>query len=505
MDISKYLDLFISETKEHIKLLNDSLLSLEKAPDNPEAVNQVFRSFHTVKGMAATMGYDSLANLAHRAEDVLSEVRKGTLRISPAIIDYCLAVADFFEHSIETLKAGRDLPPVQGLLDKADGILRGEDVAGAVRERLVQDVDEIKIKMLRLDHLVNLINEFILARNRLMRIQARIRDADLTEMLEHLSRLIDEQSDEVMMMRMLPLSHVFDFFPRWVRDESRRLNKDVEFVIEGGDIEIDRSIIDDLQDPVLHLLRNALDHGIDVKGCIKLVAHRERDFVTISVEDNGKGIELGQLREAALKRGIVKPSLLEKMTDHDVLQLIFRPNFSTRQIVTGLSGRGVGMNAVKKAVEDMRGEIKIETAKGQGTKFTITLPVRMATIKVMVFRLGDELYCLPLVNVIETFNVSEDEILKVHHREMVIFRNENLPVIRLKVVLGLPGNGVRRHAAIVAMLPSEKRAILVDNIVAQEELIVKPLDPLVKNRLFGGVSIYSDGRPSLILEPRGLE
>ncbi len=505
MDISKYLDLFISETREHITLLNDCLLSLEKIPDNPEAVNQVFRSFHTVKGMAATMGYDSLAKLAHRAEDILSEVRRGAIKVNPAIINYCLTVVDFFERSLEILKTGRDLPPAQILLDQADGILRGEDVAGAVRDRAVQDVDEIKIKMLRLDHLVNLINEFILARNRLMRIQERIRDGELTEMLEHLSRLIDEQTDEVMMMRMLPLSHVFDFFPRWMRDESRRLGKDVEFVVEGRDIEIDRSIIDDLQDPVLHLLRNALDHGIDVKGRIKLAARRERDFISIAVEDNGKGIDLKQVREVAVKRGIVKPSEFERMTDHDVLQLIFRPGFSTKQVVTGLSGRGVGMNSVKKAVENMRGEISIETTGGQGTKFIITLPLRMATIKAMVFRLADELYCLPLANVIETFNVSEEEILKVHHREMVIFRNENLPVIRLKQVLGLPGNGLRRHAAIVAMVPTEKRAILVDNIVAQEEMIIKPLDPLVKNRLFGGVSIYSDGQPSLILEPKGLE
>jgi two-component system chemotaxis sensor kinase CheA len=153
----------------------------------------------------------------------------------------------------------------------------------------------------------------------------------------------------------------------------------------------------------------------------------------------------------------------------------------------------------------MRGEIRTETAKGKGAKFTITLPVRMATIKVMVFRLGAELYCLPLASIVETFNVSEHEILKVHHREMVVFRNENLPLVRLRSVLGVGANGIKRHAAIVATIGEEKRALLVDNIVSQEEMIVKSLDELVRNRLFSGVSIYSDGRPSLILEARGLE
>ncbi len=364
--------------------------------------------------------------------------------------------------------------------------------------------------MTRLDHLVNLVSEFILARNRLMRIHSRLKDQELTEITDNISRLTEELSDEVMMMRMLPLSTVFNLFPRWIRDEAQKLEKDVQLIVEGGDIEIDRSIIDDLKDPILHLLRNALDHGIEPRssgkvGIIKLSAQREKDFIKIIVDDNGKGIDLDEIRRIALKSNLLKSSTIEKMSNHEILQIIFHPSFSTKKEVTGLSGRGIGLDIVKKAVEGMRGEIEIETAKGIGTKFILTLPLRMATIKVMIFSLEKELYCLPLASIIETFNLSENEIKKVHHHEMVIFRNENLPVVYLKKLLGIPTNGQNRYAAIVAMIGSEKKVILVDNILAQEEMIVKPLDPMVKSRLFSGVSIYSDGRPSLILEPKGLE
>ncbi len=511
MDISKYLDLFISETREHIRLLNENLLILEKSPDNTEALNQIFRSFHTIKGMAATMAYDTLATLAHRLEDLLSEIRKGKLNINQIIINYFLSVIDRFEQSLELLKSGQGIPPVQDLFDKCDALLKGKPIAEEeVSTRMLGKLEEVRIKMVQLDQLVNLLSEFILARNRLTRIQAALKNPELVTVAESISRLIDEFGDEVMRMRMLPLSSIFSLFPRWFRDQAQQLDRKVQLVIEGGDIEIDRSIIDSLKEPILHLLRNALDHGMrgdqEKEGMtIKLAAYREKDFIKIVVEDNGQGIDIDEIKKVAINQKLLAPGDIKKMGDGEILKIIFHPEFSTKSEVTGLSGRGVGLNVVKKAVEAMRGDIEIETEKSIGTKFILLLPIRLATIKVMVFALGDELYSIPLVNIIETFNLSEAEIKKVHHHEMIIFRNESLPVIRLKKTLGLPTNGQKRHVAIVTVAADEKRVFLVDNILSQEEMIVKPLDPMLKRKEFSGVSIYSDGRPILILEPKSLE
>ncbi|MEO0225942.1 MAG: ATP-binding protein, partial [candidate division WOR-3 bacterium] len=415
MDTSKYLELFISETREHIKLLNDNLLILEKKPDNNEAINQIFRSFHTIKGMAATMGYDPLANLAHRAEDILSEIRKGSISARASIINYLFSVVDYFEQALEILRSSNEILPNYDLLDKGAAILRGEAITEEVSSRSFYRVEEIKIKMARLDRLINLVNEFILARNRLKYIQSKLKDAELTQITDNLSFLIEELSDEVMMMRLLPLSTVFNIFPRWVRDEAQKLGKDVQFTVEGGNVEIDRSIIDDLKEPILHLLRNALDHGIEKEasgktGFIKLVAHREKDFIKISVEDNGRGIDPEEIRRTAIKNNLIRKDEALKMSQSDILQIVFHPSFSTKEEVTGLSGRGVGLDVVKRAVEKMRGTIDIETAKGQGTKFIITIPIHLATIKVMVFTLAQEIYSLPLASIIETFNISEEDI-----------------------------------------------------------------------------------------------
>lgn len=509
MDISKYLDLFISETREHIKLLNENFLVLEKEPASSNAINQIFRSFHTIKGMAATMGYESLANLSHRLEDLLNEVKKGRIKIDQDIMNYFLTVVDFFESALALLKSGQEIPGVQNLMAKADAIMRGEKIAiEETRVRPIADLEEIRIKMGRLDHLVNLLSEFILARSRLARNQLRLKDPELTEAFETLARLIDELGDEIMKIRMLPLSSIFNFFPRWLRDEAQKLGKEVRLVIEGGDIEIDRSIIDGLKDPILHLLRNALDHGIEPntkEGVIRLAALREKDFIRIFVEDNGQGMDPKRIKQVALKSGIIKNVEMEKMTDDEAIKLIFHPHFSTKEEVTGLSGRGVGLDVVKKSVENMRGDIEIKTILGQGTTFALILPIHMATIKVMIFALGKEIYSLPLVNIIETFNLSETDIRSVHHHEMVVFRNETLPVVRLKKLLGIPTNGLNRHAGILAWIANEKRVLLVDNILGQEEVIAKSLDPVLRHKTFSGVSIFSDGNPILILEPKGLE
>lgn len=501
--MENYLELFISETEEYVRQLNKELLVLESDRKNSPAILGVFRVFHTVKGMAQTMGYDELGKLAHRLEDLLGDAKtKG--EIDPAVLDFLFQTADFLTAYVTAIKGKSATPDTTAIFDLIARIQKGETVALVTDGIQAKEISDIRIKMEKLDKLFNLANELMIAKSRLIKLSQNIQDRDLTGLTETSARLIATLQDEVMRLRMLPLSTVFDFFPRWVRDEAKRQEKDVDFDVVGGEIEVDRSIIDVLKELLLHQIRNALDHGIRDQGKITLVAIRERDKIRISVIDNGPGIDPELIRKTAVEQGIYSPAEARLLNRHDLYRLLTRPNFSTRREVSSISGRGIGLDIVDSMVTKLGGKLEISSEPGQGSAFTIELPLSLAVVRTMVFRLNGQRFAIPLSYVQETFYAEETAFKTVYHRELFPLRDEILPLVRVGSKLNCPGKAGRK-SVIVIQYQDIRRGFITDEIIDEEEIVAKKLDPLLPAALYSGCSIYSDGSPILILDPRGFE
>jgi two-component system chemotaxis sensor kinase CheA len=501
--MENYLELFISETEEYIRQLNKELMALESNRKNSPSILAVFRVFHTVKGMAQTMGYDELGTLAHRLEDVLGDAKtKG--EIDGTVLDFLFQAADFLTAYLAAIKNKAEPPGTAGMIDLIDRIRKGETVALTAGDTQAKEISEIRIKMEKLDKLFNLANELMIAKSRLIKLSQKVQDPDLSGLSETTARLITTLQDEVMRLRMLPLATVFDFFPRWLRDEAKRQEKEVDFEVVGGEIEVDRSIIDILKELLLHLIRNALDHGIRERGRITLNAVRERDKIRISVIDNGPGIDPEIVRQAAVEQGIYSGADARLLTRHELYRLLTRPNFSTRREVSTISGRGIGLDIVDSMVTKLGGKLEIFSEMGQGSIFTVELPLSLAVVRTMVFRLDRQRFAIPLSYVQETFYAEELSFKTVYHRELFPLREEILPLVRIGEKLNCPGKAGRK-SVIVVQYQDTRRGFITDEIIDEEEIVAKNIDPLLPTALYSGCSIYSDGSPILILDPRGFE
>ncbi len=501
--MESYLELFISEVRVYIEALNKNLLKLEKDNQNRESILELFRIFHTIKGMAQAMGYETLGQITHRLEDLLSTPKeKG--EINPDLIDFLFTIVDYLTDFVRALKEKQEFPSPDKILDSIKKIEQGEMVAIMRARRQAGTISEIRIKTEKLDQLFNLTNELMIQRARLLHLKQMIDNNDLTTVVETSARFISSLRDEVMRLRMLPLSTVFDFFPRLLRDEAKRQGKKIDFEIIGADIEVDRSIIDVLKEPLIHLLRNALDHGIEKEGKITLTAVRERERIRISVADNGKGISLEEIKKKALEKNIIAEVEARNLQNKDILRIIIHPDFSTRDKVSKISGRGIGLDVVSAIVDKLGGRFELNTKKGEGTCFTLDLPLSLVIVRAMIFKLNDNRFAIPLNYVQETFYAEEKNFQTVYHRELYPLRNEILPLIRPADYLNCP-SGKSKKSIIVLQYQERKRGFVTDEIIDEEEIVVKKLDDLVSTPYYSGCSIYADGKPIMILDPRGFE
>lgn len=389
----------------------------------------------------------------------------------------------------------------------------GSDVLKAPLQRYV------RIDLRRLDHLMTLVGELMIVRGRLAQRAATHDDPALDEAVAEASRLIGELQDGVLGGRMVPVWQVFDRFPRVVRDAARTLGKDVEFVIEGREIELDRSLLEQVADPLVHLLRNAIDHGIeppDVRlaagkraaGRLTLSATRERNAVVIRVRDDGRGVNRAKVLDKAKAMGLVDEER-EGLEDEEILRVISRAGFSTADRVTEISGRGVGIDAVLSRVRALGGVVDLRSAEGEGTAFALRLPVTLAVIPALLARVGDESYALPLTHVSETLQLSRGVVRTVRGREVIVIREEVLPLLHLRDVVGLPDGRSGRDASgshVVLLELAERRAgLVVDQLLGQEEIVVKPFDAVRgAASCFNGATIMGDGSAALILEVSSL-
>jgi len=373
----------------------------------------------------------------------------------------------------------------------------------------------IRVDLGRLDGLMDLIGELVTVRGRLNELAANARDPVIDDVAIQVSRLSRELQAEIIQARMTPVWQVFDRFPRLVRDLARELGKQVAFRVEGKEIELDRAILDELGDPLLHLLRNAVDHGIEplaerrrlgkkAEGEIVLAAVRERASVAISVSDDGHGIDRKRILERAKRDGVVDPHA-EALTDDQLLRVLARPGFSTAEAVTSVSGRGVGIDVAVTRIRALGGTIEIRSAEGKGTTFIMRLPVTLAIVRALIAGVGAERYALPLTYVAETVEFGVQATTIVEGREAIVLRDRVVPLVHLRRLLGVSGEAPKRCPIIVLEMGERRSGIVVDGMLGQQEIVVKGFDaPQGTLPVFSGATIMGDGVPALILDAGGL-
>jgi two-component system chemotaxis sensor kinase CheA len=424
---------------------------------------------------------------------------------------------------VEEVRVGEDdeadtLPrqTMQYNIAELAGLIDEGGVAVAAPEPGVRKQRSVRIDLRRLDNLMNLIGELVITRGRLNQLAGTSDDPALVEAVGQTSRLVADLQDEIMTSRMVPVWQVFDRFPRLVRDAARSVEKEVVFAIEGKEVELDRSMLEEVGDPIVHLLRNAVDHGIErpaeriakgkpAAGRLTLSALRDRSAVAIRVSDDGRGIDRARVLSRAQEHGLMDAAKTE-LSDDELVKLIARAGFSTAEKVTDLSGRGVGVDAVYNRVRSLGGSVDIRSVQGEGTTVTLRLPLTLAIVRSLLARIGDETYAVPMTHVSETVELRPAIVRSLQGREVLMLRDEVLPLVRLRQIVEFSGEPPRGLEQVIVIELAERRAALVvDALIGQQEIVVKQFDGVQDARsLFGGATILGDGAPALIMDVSSL-
>ncbi|KHD13348.1 chemotaxis protein CheA [Clostridium butyricum] len=679
MDTSQYMSMFLEESLDNLQTLNESLLELEQNPEDVDKVNEIFRVAHTIKGMAATMGFNDLAELTHKMEDVLSEFREGELRVTQDVVTVLFDCLDTLEKMVDLVQEGSDekvdiesimaklayikengnknqqgnvseesnsaelkishndsigldlneydisvikqahekgfnaveikvtlsentllksaraflivkdledhgeilksVPSTQDIeneefdlelkfvlitkntVDEILSIVNGiSEVVKVEASSIeieetetveVEKVEEVKPKEVeekaeeskkmekvveapkkaatkkpqpkkevkkahqsvrvdleRIDNLMNMVSELVIYRTRLEQIVTTHKSQELNETLEQVGRTTSDLQDLVMKIRMLPLDTVFNRFPRMIRDVSVELNKEINFIIEGADTELDRTVIDEIGEPLIHLLRNAADHGIESKeerivagkspvGTIKLVAYQEGTKALIKVIDDGSGINVEKVRAKAEQKGINT----EGLSESDIKNLIFAQGFSTNEVVTDLSGRGVGMDVVKTKISALGGTVDVISEEGKGSTFIIKLPLTLQIIQALLVKVGGETLAISLGFIDRVIDYKEENIKKSNGKEVIVYREDVIPLVRLNESLDIESSKTDKKFVIIVNVGDKTIGLLVDALCGQQEIVIKPLGKTLKGLdQYIGATILGNGLVTLILD-----
>ncbi|MDD4145544.1 MAG: chemotaxis protein CheA [Clostridia bacterium] len=665
MDVSKYLDLFLEEAMEHLQTLNTGLLNLESNPNQLNLLNEIFRSAHTLKGMSATMGYDSITQLTHKMESLLGKIQERKLLLNQEIINTLFQCVDLLENMLTKIREG-ETPNVdlKGLLDKLtvleegqvvtelktksdleknverknsqeqqqetleiqfneyensvihEAILKGFNVwkitislspdclmkgvrafmvfrnlenigeiiksvpsvqdiedekfdhefilfliskqeqkeieaALSISEIAVKNMDKVKSKKTRanlpqddvkmnnkttfvsgnkhkvhqtvrvdigrLDKLMNLVGELVINKTRLEQICLANDVPGLNEIIEQINRITADLQMVVQNVRMVSIEQVFNRFPRMVRDLTQELGKNVELILEGKDTELDRTVIDEIGDPLVHLIRNALAHGLEspeerkavhknTMGILKLSARHEGNRIIICVEDDGRGLDLEAIKKKALENNLVSAAQLEMMDEQAIINLIFESGFSTAKVVTDVSGRGVGLDVVKSKIHALSGQVFVETKKGQGSRFLIKLPLTLAIIQALLVKVQEEVFAIPLANIDETTSLETNQIKNIQGQLAMLLRGRVLPLVYIQNILEVPGDKQAAELNVVVVQKGEQKiGLIVEELIGQQEIVISSLGKLLSGLPgIAGASILGDGKVSLILDIRTL-
>ncbi|MBW4053998.1 MAG: chemotaxis protein CheA [Proteobacteria bacterium] len=589
------LDGFLAETTELLEKLDDDLIALEKASDDTDLMNRIFRSIHTIKGASSFLGFDLLVKVAHKTEDVLNRLRKGELVVNPEIMDVILEATDLVKLLVSDIKAGEiQERETEGTISKLLPFLTdtavaspaaaavpppssepvsapGDTASAPVTPRAAEpatapdsssapppaapsvpatkpaadaapkkapappkptdgkgddlsDNTTVRVDVKRLDDLMNQVGELVLERNRMIQINQDLQQSDVNrtdfneefgKLTKRMSFVTSELQMQVLKMRMIPVEKVFKKFPRIVRSMSRDLGKEVELLIVGEETELDRSVVDEIGDPLIHLIRNAMDHGLETPeerlaagksrgGTLVLAAVHEGNQIIISIKDDGRGIDTERVGRKAIEKGLITEEQFAAMGQREVFDLLFLPGFSTKEKATDLSGRGVGMDVVKTNIKKLNGLIEIKSTKELGSEFILRLPLTLAIIQSLLVEVEGEIYSIPLSSVLETIRVDQRKFHLIGGQEVLKLRDIVLPLIRLQKVFNVqPRSEENDFCYVVVVGAAEKRmGLVVTRLVGQQEVAIKSLGNYLANIPgIAGSTILGDGRVALIIDP----
>jgi len=522
-DMNELRDAFFQQAAEILENLNGYIMAAEKEPVE-ENWKSLKRAFHTLKGDSRAMGFTTLGTFAHKVEDLIGVLKER--EPEKASFDLLLGCADAFGSFIKTLMAGKE-PDIAAITARIDSHIRSEDIhiepCSKNDKNAGQNSREpggalLKIEPERVDRIMNLVGELVIGRSMLSQLTSEIdtlRKETLASRLYSLNasleRTLSELQKSVMKVRMLPVEVVFRRFPRIVRDLSAEKGKSVRLITDGENTELDKSLVDVIGEPLSHIIRNAIDHGIETpeerkaagkteEGVISLRAFHQGNQMVIEVEDDGRGIDTDLLLQKAVQRNIISEDEASKMGAQDALDLIFLSGFSTSDHITEVSGRGVGMNIVKEVVESLRGVIDIASKKGSGTKFTLRLPLTLAIIKSLLFDYKNESFAIPLTSVTEITRVFPKDLDSIGGRPVVRNRDRVVPVIAIDGEPSLNGKSFIIFLGVAQM----RAGLLADKILGEEELVIKALDGRSSTGIASGASILGNGSVVLILDPLSL-
>lgn len=690
MDTSQYLSMFLEESMDNLQTLNESLLQLEQEPEDIDKLNEIFRVAHTIKGMAATMGFNEMAELTHKMEDVLSQFREGKLKVTQQVVTVLFKCLDTLEQMVNNISEGiEESIPIEEIIEHLESIVDGKseeevgekhlekntpssknekesseddndmfiemneydinvikqamdkgyhaqqikiildentllksaraflifkgleefgeiikcipsaddlenenfdfeiemlylthkskeeiydilinisEVAEVTVDNVKVDVNykkpdsheekmkkgkdespakesetqkasvknnfvkpkeveknteekkhkkvhqSVRVDLERLDKFMNMVSELVIHRTRLEQISTNYKSTELNETLEQVARTTSDLQDLVMKIRMLPLETVFNRFPRMVRDLSVELDKEIDFIIKGADTELDRTVIDEIGEPLIHLIRNAADHGIESReervasgknpnGTIRLIAYQEGTKAIIKVEDDGAGIDVEKVRAKAQKIGINT----DGMSESDIKNLIFAQGFSTNEVVTDISGRGVGMDVVKTKISSLGGTVDVISERGKGSSFIIRLPLTLQIIQALLVKVGSETMAISLGYIDRVIDYDENKVMRTDNKEVIIYNENVIPLIRVYEKLGLPKTNSSKNYIVIVKVGEKTVGLLVDGLLGQQETVIKPLGKTLKSlKEYIGATIYGDGLVTLILDVAAL-
>ena len=569
---------FLIEAQEILDRLGEQLVTLEQDPSDSEQLNAVFRGFHTLKGGAGFLGIQAMVNLCHAAEETLGLVRAGQAALEPLHFDAAQQSLDWLQRMLDAIGAGEDPPhapqilidqfdvqghaapapkpanpPAAGAAAASGGDLISDDEFEALLDQLHGDgvpttvaapspappprpqpapkpapagkpvakaggetEQTIRVDTKRLDAIVNLVGELVLSRNRLKTLRARIRDEELDRAVSGLDIATARLQTAVMRTRMQPVGKVFSRFPKVARDVARQLQKEVDLELVGADTELDRNLVEALADPLVHLVRNAIDHGIEVpslreacskprQGHVRLSAQQEGDFVTIEIRDDGAGIDPERLRVKALEKGLIDPEAAARLSHDECLQLIFLPGFSTKADVTDISGRGVGMDVVQSRIRELSGQITIHSDVGRGSRFVIRVPLTLAILPTLLVQAGDPVYALPLARVMEVLHAPSESLRWFDGQAVLDRQSHTLPLVDLRQWLRVDPVMAPLLTIVVLQMGEQRFGLIVDQVRGREEVVIKPLPRAVRGLPgYAGATLIGDGRMALILDVDGL-
>jgi two-component system chemotaxis sensor kinase CheA len=543
---------FLVESYEALDRLDKDLLALEKDPSSKETLQSIFRVMHTIKGTCGFLGFSKLERVAHAAESLLGDLREGSLAVSGPIANALLTTGDALRtmlaliertggdgdedylHLVATLerlrhaggaagpqrvpivppspRAARPKPPAV----QTDALATAPERAATAAPASVTDTN-IRVDTHVLDNLMTLVGELVLTRNHIAQITAGTEaDPALAAAAQHLNAITSDLQEGVMRTRLQPINTAWQRFPRVVRDLGIALGKQVRVETSGDDTELDRSIIEAIKDPLMHLVRNAVDHGIETadervaadkpaEGLLRIAASHEGGQVTIKLHDDGRGIDLEKVRARAIEREILAPDAAAALSTREAIELIFQPGFSTADQVTNLSGRGVGMDVVRTNLSRVGGTVDVATTAGAGTTYTLKIPLTLAIIPALLVSSNEQRYAIPQVNLLELLRLNAADVELVHGAPVFRLRDRLLPIVYLATALGADIAPARTHHVVVLQADDRRFGLVVDAITDSAEIVVKPVDAYLKGvDTFAGATILSDGSVGLILDVMGL-